>query len=119
MVNPQLGGLRGVSVQPPLDLSTPAHINLETHTAVSTILDDRDKCSEAGTAWAQYNFASVKKGHKRRGRIGRPPGTKSQKLKENNVKPVAVETIHDDFPDDPELRKEFEQFKWTLHMTDK
>ncbi|GJQ84475.1 hypothetical protein Trydic_g15676 [Trypoxylus dichotomus] len=117
MINPQLGGLRGVSIQPPLDLSAPAHINLETHTAVSTIVDDRDRSNEAGVAWSQYGF-NLKKNHKRRGRIGRPPGTKNQKLKEN-VKPIAVEPIHDDFPDDPELRKEFEQFKWTLHLTDK
>ncbi|KAI4459137.1 hypothetical protein MML48_6g00001696 [Holotrichia oblita] len=118
MINPQLGGLRGVSVQPPLDLSAPAHINLETHTAVSTILEDREKSNEAGTSWPQYNMYNVKKTHKKRGRIGRPPGTKSQKAKEN-VKSVAVEAIHDDFPNDPELRKEFEQFKWTLHMIDK
>lgn len=118
MINPQLGGLRGVSVQPPLDLSAPAHINLETHTAVSTILEDREKSNEAGTSWPQYSVYNVKKPHKKRGRIGRPPGTKNQKTKEN-VKSVAAEAIHDDFPNDPELRKEFEQFKWTLHMIDK
>nr|XP_022919298.1 uncharacterized protein LOC111428124 isoform X1 [Onthophagus taurus] len=125
MVNPQLGGLRASSTGvPPLDLSSPTQINLETRNAVSTILDSPNENQNENEIknWPSHgiNINQVKKNNnKKRGRIGRPTG-KIVKTKLLNVnRSVNVENINEEFQDDPELRKEFEQFKWALHMSDK
>lgn len=135
MVNPQLGGLAGMLPLPPLDLSNRINQegNEETSSAVSGLL-----MSESGNTqhWMHLVNASSSSGSsssalpsnrlpyaprmgRKRGRLGRPPGSRNRKqIKEEFpiLRQIREEPNPDEFQDDPELSREFQQFRWTLHL---
>lgn len=115
MVNPQLGGIRSESRLPPIDLTVPHPAILESKNAIKHILKSEPK--------NENNWESTKKLNRKKGRVGRPPGSKNCrnqcKEDENALKQIQSDSNHDEFQDDPELSREFAQFKWTLHMNDK
>ncbi|KAF2891856.1 hypothetical protein ILUMI_14292 [Ignelater luminosus] len=140
MVNPQLGGLAGILPLPPLDLSNRMNQegNEETSSAVSGLL-----MSESGSTqqWMNLTNASnsssssssssstsssnrlpyIPRMSRKRGRLGRPPGSRNRKqIKEEFpiLKQIRDEPNPDEFQDDPELSREFQQFRWTLHLND-
>lgn len=116
MVNPQLDGIRVVPQLLQLDI-TP--INERKVMGSSILLPDNMQ------PWAakmpRVTMAMTPRMVKKRGRIGRPPGSKNRQIKEeeNVIKQIQTEPTCDEFQDDPELSREFEQFKWTLHMNEK
>lgn len=121
MVNPQLGSIRNTPPPPaviPPAVQTPAD---ETRDAVSSILDDEQNNSLLWPSLQSINhFMNNTQSVRHKRKLGRPPGSKNKKQRKETVtKMLQEEANADDFHDDPELRKEFQQFKWALHMTDK
>lgn len=114
MVNPQLGGIRSESQLPPLDLTLPHPAILESRNAIKNILKSEPN--------HENNWDSTKRLNRRRGRVGRPPGSRNYKNQckeeENALRQIQSDSNQDEFQDDPELSREFAQFKWTLHMND-
>lgn len=122
MVNPQLGSIRNTPPPPavvPAATQVPAD---ETRNAVSSILDGEPNNN---LLWPSIqsigHFMNNSQNNARpKRKLGRPPGSKNKKQRKEGVAKILQEEANaDDFQDDPELRKEFQQFKWTLHMTDK
>ncbi|XP_017778640.1 PREDICTED: uncharacterized protein LOC108564198, partial [Nicrophorus vespilloides] len=112
MVNPQLGGLTLPFLPIPPQTEVPDLGNVETRNAVSNLLQENPNTWPQSSQTAQ----TLK-------RRGRPRGSnkRSSKTKpfRNRKQYLRANEGMDDFTDDPELRKELEQFQWALHMVDK
>lgn len=116
MVNPQLGGISGaLTVPTPLDIEAENHE--ETSTAVSTLL-----MSEQGTDinWMHphqnvihlHYPPYVKLMSRKRGRLGRPPGSKNRKSPKDEVIVIKqMQETNDEFREDSELSRELQQFQ--------
>lgn len=90
----------------------------ETRKAVSNILPTEDFAWPTLQPPQELPGPSGNAAAKRK--LGRPPGSrnKKQKTKRENQKSNLEEGNGDEFQDDPELSREFQQFKWALHMTE-
>lgn len=116
MVNPQLDGIKVVPFAPQLDYTFPlSERNMERPNLLIA--------ENIQPSWSLKPFRNSLPGQrssKKRGRIGRPPGSRNKQFREeeNVIKQIQCENTCDEFQDDPELSREFEQFKWTLHLTD-
>lgn len=117
MVNPQLGCMRlqEAALLPPLDLTKPTNLiqshNLNKPSTTSSIQIPLSRKRET--------FELNKKiKRKTKGKIGRPCKNKLQNMmKDDNIlHQIENENQDELFRDDPELRKEFAQFKWSLHL---
>lgn len=110
MVNPQLNCMNSL-VKLPLDFQT----SEETRNAVSSILNENNKPRSLEVMEAVEDAGSFAKKRKLSrpatmgGRRGR--GKKGDVTGNNKV----VQEV-DEFQDDPELSREFQQFKWALGM---
>lgn len=112
MVNPQLGSIR--SVPPLLPLPSPSlQSPEETRSAVSSIL-----INEANADLSWQNARSEIETPKPKRKAGRPPGSRNKRQRKDIIKMIQDDGNPEEFQDDPELCREFQQFKWALHMTD-
>ncbi|KAK4883499.1 hypothetical protein RN001_006818 [Aquatica leii] len=124
MVNPQLGGISGSLPVIPMVFSMSNHEAIEeTSSAVSTILhennrswaEDIDSSSGSITNYSPYTkLISRKCGKKNKLK------NKNKKYAKENVSILKEvgEEVTDEFQDDPELSREFQQFKWNLHFNE-
>ncbi|KAF5284030.1 hypothetical protein FQA39_LY17163 [Lamprigera yunnana] len=119
MINPQLGGLSGTLSLIPTEFSTVNREAIEeTSTAVSTILQENNRswinetvCSSSSPYTKLISKTSVQKNKLK---------NKNKKyIKDNTIALNEVEDeVNDEFQDDPELSREFQQFKWNLHFNE-
>lgn len=113
MVNPQLGSIRTVPSLPPLpsNLQSPE----ETRTAVSSILLNE---STSDLSWPSISPEIENHAITIKRKVGRPPGSKNKRQRKDVIKIIQDDGNPEEFQDDPELCREFQQFRWALHMTD-
>lgn len=113
MVNPQLGCISSITALSPFPINANLQTSDETRNAVSSILFNENK---NGTSRSQADSASY--GNAKRRRLHRAPSKKG-KGRRNDTTKLAQEIVNtDEFQDDPELNREFQQFNWTLRMSD-
>lgn len=127
MINPQLGGLSRALPLPPLDLTCNSIANEETSSAVTSLLLSENCNSSAQETLMNLstsllnNSSFNSKCSKKKNRLGRPPGSKNRKwIKEEYpvLKQIRDDSTTDEFQDDPELNREFQQFRWSLHLNE-
>lgn len=110
MVNPQLNCMNSL-VKLPLDFQT----SEETRNAVSSILNENNKPRSLAVLEAVEDGSFAKKR-----KLSRPPtaggGRRGRAGKKGDVNSNKVVQEVDEFQDDPELSREFQQFKWALGM---
>lgn len=115
MVNPQLGCINSITALSPFPINANLQTSEETRNAVSSILFNENK---NGVPRSQTGGDSAPYGNAKRRRLHRGPN-KRGKGRRNDATKLAQEIVNtDEFQDDPELNREFQQFKWTLRMTD-
>lgn len=116
MVNPQLGCISNLTQLPnfPVDVSLQA--SEETRNAVSSILNE----SRNGFSRIQIETDDGPSCvNAKRRKLYRTPGRRGRSKKGSDTMKMTQEVVGaDEFQDDPELSREFQQFKWTLRMTD-
>ncbi|XP_018332211.1 uncharacterized protein LOC108741787 isoform X2 [Agrilus planipennis] len=114
IVNPHLtyGGINGNFL--PLDLSTDNPEGYEeANAAVSNLLLSEEMVPQKTVSYAATTFEDPTRFlQRKRRRTGRPPGSK------NKMKKPSIEVKEEEvFENDPELHREFEQFKWMMSMS--
>ncbi|KAF5270125.1 hypothetical protein FQR65_LT17905 [Abscondita terminalis] len=123
MVNPQLGGISGCFPLVPMVFSMSNHEGAEeTSSAVSTILhdirswnEDVDSSSSGTPNYSPYEKLINRKCVKK----SRLKNKNMIYAKENvNILKDVGEEVIDEFEDDPELSREFQQFKWNLQINE-
>lgn len=113
MVNPQLGCIRTVPSFSPLPSNLQSHE--ETRSAVSSILLND---SNSDLSWPTISPEVENRASSSKRKVGRPPGSKNKRQRKDVIKIMQDDGNPEEFQDDPELCREFQQFKWALHMTD-
>lgn len=122
MVNPQLDGIKGSSGFSQFTLQTPT---VRPNSLVSSLLAVGDSLKKS-SQWIDDRQLNLKGCNQqrlsRKRKVGRSLVSKNRCFgrndEENVMKQIQNENNVDEFQDDPELSREFEQFKWTLHMND-
>lgn len=112
MVNPQLGCINSIAALSPFTANTNLQTTDETRNAVSSILvgDNLSSGSSKRIGIDNNSYGTVKR---------RKLYRKRNRGRRNDTTKLAQEIVNtDEFQDDPELNREFQQFKWTLRMSD-
>lgn len=114
MVNPQLGCINSINALSSFPVSSSLQASEETKIAVSSILVNENRNSVSRhTDIDAASYGNVKKRRLHRSQ------TKRSKGRRNDTRKMSQELVNtDEFQDDPELNREFQQFKWTLRMSD-
>ncbi|KAK5650970.1 hypothetical protein RI129_001999 [Pyrocoelia pectoralis] len=122
MINPQLGGISGTSTSIPIELSNICNVQ-ETSNAVSTIINEVNNKSwmeEIDNFMSPQLITDTCKKNRRTGKRG-PLRIKSEKHDKEEISflKAVSEEVNDEFKDDPELNREFQQFRRNIHLNSK
>lgn len=121
MVNPQLGGFKTMSLTPNSSC-TSSPLSDEGRFDASRALMSQDD-----VRWGSFSNSSEQQNggsshaRKRRGSSNRKTNSCNQVNIDDEetemLKQIRQAALDEDFADDPELSKEFEQFSWALHVS--
>lgn len=116
MVNPQLNGIKDANSKE----TSPNSVQLQNSLVTSLLNGDYLKNNNHLMQRSKIRVTGGgQRLNKKKVKISKPTVNIYKMEEENVIREIQTENNGDEFQDDPELSREFEQFKWTLHLNDK